>query len=146
MRCTATIIGVGAGLLLLTGCGAEQAPPGSVPGSLPAATTSEPVREAAGEPARVDGAALPEGYPVDVSVAGDGRTLTVVGQEGGCSSAGAEVAEQRADRVTITMIETKPVSKDLACTMDMRYPPITVRLDAPLDGRLVVLRYMERKT
>ncbi|EHR50505.1 hypothetical protein SacmaDRAFT_2252 [Saccharomonospora marina XMU15] len=114
---------------------------GRKPVQPPASDEGRPV-----PPERVDGSALPRGYPVEVSVTGDGRTLRIVGQEGGCSKASAELAEQRGDRVAVTMVETKPTSKDIACTMDMRYPPLTVTLDEPLGQRMVVLTYQARQT
>ncbi|MFD2396114.1 hypothetical protein ACFSVJ_03355 [Prauserella oleivorans] len=92
--------------------------------------------------AQLDTTGLPKGYPADVRA--EGSTLVITGQEGGCSKAGAEVGEQRGDRVTVTMTETKPADKNVMCTMDMRYPPITVRLDAPLGDRLLVLEYVQR--
>ncbi|EHK82707.1 hypothetical protein ACQPZU_14115 [Saccharomonospora azurea] len=88
---------------------------------------------------QIDSKALPEGYPVDVSVSDKGHTLTVVAQEGGCTKASAELAEETGERVTVTLIESKPADKNVMCTMDMRYPPLTVELDAPLGDREVVL-------
>lgn len=113
---------------------------GRKPAQPPASQDGEPV-----PPERVDASGLPRGYPVEVSVAGDGRTLRLVGQEGGCSEASAELGEQRGDRVAVTMVETKPTSKDIACTMDMRYPPLTVTLDEPLGDRMVLLTYEARE-
>lgn len=94
---------------------------------------------------QIDSSGLPKGYPVEVSTLDDGRTLRVVGKEGGCSKASAEVAGQRGDRVTVRMVETKPSDPTTICTMDIRYPPLTVELDEPLGKRLVVLTYVERR-
>ncbi len=90
-------------------------------------------------PGQIDAEGLPDGHPVDVSVAPGGRTLTIVGQEGGCGTASAELTGQEEDRVAILLVETKPADENTLCTMDMRYPPLTVELDAPLKDRLVVL-------
>ncbi|OQO94165.1 hypothetical protein B1813_05785 [Saccharomonospora piscinae] len=88
---------------------------------------------------QIDSAALPEGYPLDVAVSEQGRTLTIVAQEGGCTKASATVEEQTERKVAITLVESKPADKNVACTMDMRYPPLTVELEEPLSDRKVVL-------
>ncbi len=90
---------------------------------------------------RIDGSALPDGHPVEVGVADGGRTLRVVGMEGGCGKASAELTDAGQKRVTVTLVETKPADPDTMCTMDMRYPPLTVELDTPLDERAVVLEH-----
>ncbi|PXY28469.1 hypothetical protein [Prauserella muralis] len=168
MRWKETITAAGAVLLLATACGQQpgsgslpareagnsvEAPSGEltkVPGRKPAQPPSEqPPSEPGADgravpPERVDGSALPRGYPVDVSVSADGRALTIIGQEGGCSQASAEVGDQARQRVAVTMVETKLADKNVMCTMDMRYPPITVRLDQPLGDRTVVLDYVRR--
>ncbi|WP_228714036.1 hypothetical protein [Prauserella endophytica] len=156
MRWKETIIGAGAALVFATACGEQPAAPQAPAESPPASQelTKVPGRKPAEPPAQdqggsvpaaqIDSGALPRGYPVDVSRGKGGNTLTIVGQEGGCSQASAEVGEQRGDRVTVTMVETKPADKNTMCTMDMRYPPITVRLDDPLGDRLLVLKYAQR--
>ncbi|MFF5992440.1 hypothetical protein [Prauserella flavalba] len=155
MRWKETMIGAATVLVLATACGQQQATPQAPAESPPASQelTKVPGRKPAEPPAQdqggsvpaaqIDSGALPRGYPVEVS-AGEGGTLTITGQEGGCSQASAEVGEQRGDRVTVTMVETKPADKNTMCTMDMRYPPITVRLDEPLGDRLLVLKYTQR--
>ncbi|MEU3270780.1 hypothetical protein ABZ639_08025 [Saccharomonospora sp. NPDC006951] len=111
--------------------------------------TTEPAEPGAGAAAvpkaQLDGSGLPKGYPVDVTESADGRTLTVIGQEGGCSKASAEVAEQTAAHVAITMVETFPADKNMMCTMDMRYPPLTVELAEPLGDRHLALDYVKRE-
>ncbi|ASR35446.1 hypothetical protein BAY61_11040 [Prauserella marina] len=113
--------------------------------------TTEPAEPGAGAgaaavpKAQLDGSGLPKGYPVDVTESADGRTLTVIGQEGGCSKASAEVAEQTAEHVALTMVETFPADKNMMCTMDMRYPPLTVELAEPLGDRHLALDYVKRE-
>ncbi|MCP2168352.1 hypothetical protein LX83_005230 [Goodfellowiella coeruleoviolacea] len=87
---------------------------------------------------RVDATALPEGYPVQVWTEGDGTTVGVTGQEGGCGKVRAEVTGQSAAAVAIDLVETVPAGEQL-CTMDLRYPPLSVRIDQPLGERTVVL-------
>ncbi|MBK1788706.1 hypothetical protein [Prauserella cavernicola] len=152
MRWKETLIGAGAVLAFATACGgqAETASPAAEPSPASQELSKEPADPPADEQkgtpvpaAQINGDELPEGYPVEV--AADGRTLTITGQEGGCSKASAEVGEQRGDRVTVTMVQTKPADKNTMCTMDMRYPPVTVRLDQPLEDRMVQLEYAERE-
>jgi hypothetical protein len=131
----------GAGLLavLLAGCaGGGDAQPGGQP-SLPIEPPS-----ASGQPgpvpqAQIDATALPGGYPTEVSVTDAGRTVEVKAQEGGCGKASAEVTEQTAATVRITLVETQPAAPGTMCTMDIRYPVVTATLTAPLGTRTVVL-------
>ncbi|WP_199431769.1 hypothetical protein [Qaidamihabitans albus] len=113
--------------------------PGRKPAQPPAGGDGTPV------PAeRIDGSALPEGHPRQVSVHGDGRRLSVTAQEGGCGRASVEVAGQTGRHVALTLVETEPAGQR-ACTMDMRYPVLTVRLDQPLADREVVLSSEQRR-
>ncbi|WP_200797459.1 hypothetical protein [Streptoalloteichus hindustanus] len=146
---------VGAALVLVGACGQEQpkigfggAPPavGSSSASVTPAptedeTTPKPPNGArALPPDRVDASGLPEGYPRLVWFQdADGRTLGAYGQEGGCGRVEAKVTEQTAQRVRILFTETTPTGAQ-QCTMDLRYPPKTVTLDAPLGDRAVVLQ------
>jgi len=106
-------------------------PPGE-PGQIPPPAGSVPVPEA-----KVDASALPEGYPRVAWTEGDGRTLGAYGQAGGCIEASAEVREQTAQRVVLRITET--VTSTGPCTMEIRFPPLSVTLDSPLGDRTVVL-------
>jgi hypothetical protein len=87
--------------------------------------------------AKVDSSALPNGYPRVVWTEGDGTTIGVFGQAGGCTEATAEMAEQTTERVIVVITET--TTSTGPCTMEILYPPLTVKLDAPLGDRTVVL-------
>jgi hypothetical protein len=138
-----TRLGIALGILVLLGtaCGnpAEPTPPGGPQTPPPVATSpSTPV-----PPVQLDASALPAEFPKNAWLLGDGRAIAVEAQEGGCGKATAEVTEQAADLVVITLVETTPRDA-VACTMDIRYPIVTVSLDQPLDGRTVVLRAEQR--
>lgn len=90
---------------------------------------------------QVDSAALPEGYPRRVWIEGDGRTVGATGQEGGCTQVHSELHEQSPQRIRIALVEV--TTSPGPCTMDLRYRPLTVRLDGALAERTVVL---ERQT
>lgn len=143
-----------AALLTVTACGEQTATTGSGSGEAGGAPPASQELSRAPEEVpndgpvpigQIDASALPEGYPVDVAVSEEGRTLTIAAQEGGCTKASATVAEQSAERVEVTLVESKPADKNTMCTMDMRYPPLTVELDEPLGKRMVVLDH-ERTT
>jgi hypothetical protein len=91
--------------------------------------------------AQVDSAALPEGYPRLVWTGDDGRTVGAIGQEGGCTQVHSELREQSSERIRITFVEV--TTSPGPCTMDLRFRPLSVRLDAALAERTVVL---ERQT
>lgn len=88
-------------------------------------------------PTQVDPAALPQGYPQLVWTTDEGRTVGVYGQEGGCSTVRADLLEQTAQTVRIKLVETS--ESDGPCTMDLRYPDLSVPLAEPLGARTVVL-------
>ncbi|WP_309113735.1 hypothetical protein [Saccharothrix sp.] len=151
MRSLGTVIGAGA-LLLLTACASTQ--PSVAPGnSGPTLTTAPSTAPSAEEPEfdspvppgarevpkeKVDAAAVPEDRPRTVWTEGDGSTIGLVAQEAGCGKASVEVAEQGPQVVKVVMVETTPKESQI-CTMDIRYPPLTAKLDAPLGQRVVVL-------
>ncbi|GAA1310996.1 hypothetical protein GCM10009634_77460 [Saccharothrix xinjiangensis] len=87
---------------------------------------------------RVDGSAVPEDTPKTVWTEGDGSTLGVLAQEAGCGKASVEIAAQGPDTVEVVLVETTRADQQV-CTMDIRYPPLTAELDAPLGEREVVL-------
>ncbi|OLT43038.1 hypothetical protein BJF85_02730 [Saccharomonospora sp. CUA-673] len=151
MRWKATITGAALGALVLAGC--AQGPADQQPGSghAPSESASEALKkqpadhEAQDGPVdkdQLNGRGLPDGYPQDVTA--QGRSLSITAQEGGCGKASAEVTEQNADTVTVLLVETEPADQ-MMCTMDMRYPPVEVGLDAPLGERTLVLEHTTRK-
>ncbi len=153
MRNMGTVVGTGVLLLVISACGSAQnastgagggptlptatspsepspgTPPGIAPGEVPPGGT--PVT-------RIDANALTSDYPRTVWTQGDGKTVGVIGQEGGCGKASASVLEQSASAVKIELLETTPLTKQM-CTMDIRFPPLTVQLSEPLAERTVVL-------
>jgi len=156
MRRLRLALGVGAVLLACAACGQNEeigfggAPPATsdrLPSTVlpttgpPDADPMDPKPPAGGTPvdeARVDASALPDGYPKVVWTEGDGSVIGAYGQAGGCTEASAQVTEQNGQRVIMRITET--VTSTGPCTMELRYPPLTVKLDAPLGGRTVVLQ------
>jgi len=156
MRCVLTVVGAAAVLLLGASCAGprdEPVDPGAGPPVVttlpppPAPPSSDGSLPPGGQlvaPEKIDRSGLPRGYPVKVWTEGDGRTIGLVAQEGGCGKAGAEIAEQSAAAVTLLTFEAVPKEPKM-CTMDLRYPTLSVTLDEPLGDRTVVLRH-ERRT
>ncbi|GAA1347256.1 hypothetical protein [Saccharothrix algeriensis] len=154
MRSTGTAIGAGALLLVvLAGCASSQPSQDAGSGGGPTLTTapSEPPPSTGPEsespvppggtevpPAKLDATAVPEGMPRTVWTEGDGRKVGLIGQEGGCGKASVEIAGQGPQTVELVVVETVPADAQV-CTMDIRYPPLAVELDAPLGDRTVVL-------
>ena len=97
------------------------------------------------EEQQIDDTALPQGYPKLVWTEEDGKAVGVVAQEGGCGRASVEVPEQTDKQVVVVLVETVPATPQ-NCTMDLRYPKITVDLDQPLGERSVVLKSEQRKS
>jgi hypothetical protein len=153
---------VGAGVLLVLGsaCGSSQgtnAQPAPQTPATQAPATQAPAGTPDRQPARtppdgakqlpakqVDYSKLPKGFPRMVWVDGDGKTIGAVAQEGGCGRASAEVSDEGADKVILTLVETQP-AKPRPCTMDLRYPKVTTQLELPLGNRTVVVQHAERK-
>ncbi|MEV6645408.1 hypothetical protein [Amycolatopsis sp. NPDC051371] len=166
MRYLAKAAGTGAILLMATACagqnvpisqpaagGTSEVPTGSVSTSpsesvLPAPPSANPpgkprltVPEGSTPvpPAKVDTAALPANYPHEVWTANGGTILNIRAQEGGCGHALGEATEQAGDHVVVNLSETKAQTGRM-CTMDIRFPVISVALASPLDQRTVVLK------
>jgi len=114
---------------LPTATSSSDTPPGIAPGEIP--PDGKPVT-------KLDTNALSSEYPRTVWTQGDGKTVGVIAQEGGCGKASASVLEQSASVVKIELVETLPLDKQ-ACTMDIRFPPLTVQLTEPLGERTVAL-------
>ena len=166
MRYSAKVVGTGALLLMVTACAGQNIPAGqpaaptgsvSTPAS-PSPSPNESVLPAPPEPnppgkprltvpegstqvpaGQIDATALPAGFPREVWTANGGTVLNIRAQEGGCGHALGEAAEQAGDHVVVTLSETKAQTNQM-CTMDIRYPVISVSLAAPLDQRTVVLK------
>lgn len=144
-----TILGAVAGLLVLSACG--QAPAQEDAASGPSESASEQFKKRPAEheakngpvpKSQLNAGGLPDAFPREAK-ARDSK-LTITAQEGGCSEASAEVSDQAADTVTVLLVETEPADK-MMCTMDVRYPPVTVELDQPLGDRTLVLEHTKRK-
>ena len=149
MRHIGTVVGTGVLLLVISACGSAQNTGTGAGGGqeLPIATSSSevPPNIAPGEVppdgkpvTKLDANALAPDQPRTVWTQGDGKTVGVVAQEGGCGKASASVLEQNASTVKIELLETLPLTKQM-CTMDIRFPPLTVQLSEPLGERTVVL-------
>ncbi|MEU4802413.1 hypothetical protein [Actinosynnema sp. NPDC023587] len=153
MRSLGTAIGAGALLLTLVGCASTQPALDAGNGGGPTLTTAPSSPPSSEEPefespvppggkevpkAKLDATAVPEGSPRTAWTEGDGSTLGLIGQEGGCGKASVELTEQSAQAVKVVLVETTPKDAEV-CTMDIRHPPLTVKLDAPLGERTVVL-------
>ncbi|MEV6444473.1 hypothetical protein [Amycolatopsis sp. NPDC051716] len=168
MRYSAKVVGTGALLLMVTACAGQDMPtnrPGGSTGSVsvpapasPSPSPSGSVLPAPPEPnppgkprltvpegstqvpaGQLDATALPAGFPREVWTANGGTVLNIRAQEGGCGHALGEAAEQAGDHVVVNLSETKAQTNQM-CTMDIRYPVISVALAAPLDQRTVVLK------
>jgi hypothetical protein len=128
-------------LLAVTAC-AGQKPEvgfGGQPPALPTPVQAKPVQERTPvpEPA-IDFMSLPKSYPHKVWTQDGGSVVVATGKEGGCSKVHAEVAEQTDQQVKLALVDETPDPAG-ACTMDLRYPAVAVKLDKPLDQRKVVL-------
>lgn len=152
MRRVGTVLGGAALLAALAGCADQRegvgfggapdtAPPSSTaPPSIPG-NPSPPPGGTAISAVQVDATALPDGHPRLVWTSGNGHVVGVYGKEGGCGQVRADLLEQTATQVRIELVETIPTAGP--CTMDLRFPPLSVQLDEPLGQRTVVL---ERRT
>ncbi|WP_410588884.1 hypothetical protein [Amycolatopsis sp. lyj-23] len=110
----------------------EPNPPGKPRLTVPEGSAPVPARQ-------IDATALPATFPREVWTANGGTVLNIRAQEGGCGHALGEAAEQAGDHVVVNLSETKAQTNQM-CTMDIRYPVISVALAAPLDQRTVVLK------
>ena len=92
---------------------------------------------------KVDTTSLSDTYRDEAYVFGDGRDVEVFGVGGGCKEARAEVSGQSADLVQITLVTITKQPSGTVCTQEVRQVPLTVRLDAPLGNRRLVLESRE---
>lgn len=119
----------------------QDTPTGNPPGK-PRLTVPEGSTPVAAN--KIDVSGLPESYPREVWTANGGTILNIRAQEGGCGHALGEAAEQTAQRVVVNLSETKAQTGQM-CTMDIRFPVISVALAAPLGERTVVLKTIPPK-
>ncbi len=155
MRRVGAVLGGAVLLTALVGCADRQdglgfggvpdpAPPPDSSEAAPQPIPGNPTPPADGialPAVQVDAAGLPDGHPRLVWTREDGRTVGVYGQEGGCSRVRADLLEQTDSVIRIGLVETIPTTGP--CTMDLRFPPLSVQLDEPLEQRTVLL---ERRT
>lgn len=94
-------------------------------------------------PDKVDTTSLSDTYRDEAYVFGDGRDVEVFGVGGGCKEARAEVSAQSAALVQITLVTITKQPPGTVCTQEIRQVPLTVRLDAPLGTRRLVLESRE---
>lgn len=92
---------------------------------------------------KVDTTSLSDTYRDEAYVFGDGRDVEVFGVGGGCKEARAEITGQSADVVQITLVTITKQPPGTMCTQEVRQVPLTVRLDAPLGARRLVLEARE---
>jgi hypothetical protein len=119
--------------------GGNQVSPSPIPPSMAPLNPAPPPGTQAVPAQQVDASALPEGYPSVAWTEGDGTTVGAYGvASGGCVEVRGELAEQNAQRVVLRMVEH--TTSTGACTMEIRYPPVTVKLAEPLGDRTVVLQ------
>jgi hypothetical protein len=148
------LAGIGIVLITATACGQRPesaAPAAGAPSSSPSvpAAPSVPSRPGSSQtapagstlvpPAQLDVSQLPGDYPREVFVTADGKSLYLRAEEGGCGRATADVRQETAHQVVINLTETESNPKGQMCTMDIRYPLISVPLTDPLGARKVVL-------
>ena len=156
MRHLTKLVGTGLILITVTACGGQEtmaihpasggdsaAPSGTVATAPPTAPAKPQLQLPPGSTPvaaeKVDATALPKDFPHQVYTANGGTIITLRAEEGGCQHALGQAIEQTAQRVVLDLSETKAQTGQM-CTMDLRYPYISVALAAPLGDRTVVLK------
>ncbi|SFK02684.1 hypothetical protein SAMN05421835_112120 [Amycolatopsis sacchari] len=149
------LAGIGIVLITATACGERPAsvPPAAGP-TPPPSTSASPWPEVPTRPggsqqppqgsvpvpaSQLDVSKLSEDYPRQVSVSADGKVLYIRAEEGGCGRATGEVQQETAEQVVVNLRETQSNMQGRMCTMDIRYPLVSVPLSEPLGQRKVVL-------
>lgn len=118
----------------------SSAPPRSLPPeSAPWGVQTPPADSKLVPAAQVDSSSLPPDNPHEVYVSADGKTLFFRAEEGGCGRASADVQQETADQIVVNVRETKVNTQGRMCTMDMRYPLVSVPLSEPLGDRKILL-------
>lgn len=147
------LAGIGIVLVTATACGqradnvapgAAPTPPASLspapgPPARPGSSQQPPAGSKVVPAAQVDSSKLPGDYPREVYVTADDKTLYFRAEEGGCGRATADVQEVTAQQIVINLGETQSTPKGQMCTMDIRYPLVSVPLSEPLGQRKVIL-------
>ncbi|WP_328607948.1 hypothetical protein OG943_02100 [Amycolatopsis sp. NBC_00345] len=156
MRHLTKLVGTGLILMTVTACGGQEtmaiqpasggdsaAPSGSIATAPPSPSGKPQLQLPPGSTpvaaGKVDAAALPKGFPRQVYTANGGTIINLRAEEGGCQHALGQAIEQTAQHVVLDLSETKAQTGQM-CTMDLRYPYISVALAAPLGDRTVVLK------
>ncbi|MGH3520550.1 MAG: hypothetical protein ACRDQ7_24905 [Haloechinothrix sp.] len=131
--------------MAVAGCAGNASEEPSSPGGAgkPISAPADPVPDGPVPQEQIDGSALPQGYPREAATRGNGRTVVITAQEAGCGKASAKLVEQTRTGVVVLLVHTVP-SGDVMCTMDIRYPQVTIDLDEPLADRRLVLEPEER--
>lgn len=88
---------------------------------------------------QIDAGMLPADYPRIAYVSRGGTVLSVKALEGGCSHASATTSLQDTKQVVVNLAESTTDPHQI-CTMDLRYPMVSVPLGAPLGDRTVILK------
>lgn len=120
-------------------CGQQQPGTGAAPPVAPGPAVPKPEQERQAVP----GAQLAQGSP-QVWTQDGGAVVVIKGKESGCSRVRGEPVSQEQGQVKLALIEEKPDPAKV-CTMDIRYPPVAVRLDKPLEQRSVVVEKQQVK-
>jgi cytoskeletal protein RodZ len=89
---------------------------------------------------QLNASALPSGFPRTVWVDKNGSELGFYGEEGGCFTSNATVAQQTDTQIVVRLVQQQPGTGNHACPMFVRYKPMTVQLTRPLASRTVVLQ------
>lgn len=150
MRWKGLLVGSGLVLVAVMACGGPSSGSSGFVAGDPSSGGNPPSSVPSGDgtpvPAsQVDFSALPDGFPHEVWVSGDGRVLNVRAEEGGCGRAIAQVPEQTARRVVVDLVETRSQPRGQMCAMITRYPVVTATLAEPLGQRQVVLSAQEQR-
>ncbi|WP_249124675.1 hypothetical protein [Saccharopolyspora erythraea] len=143
MRRIHTAVGAGVLFFAISACAQQPADDvgfgGNPPAPPPAPVAPKPVDQRTPVPQQQLSPGAPKTWTQD-----DGSVVVATGSEGGCSKVHAELLEQNAQQVKIRLVDETPEPAGI-CTMDLRYPPLAVKLDAPLDQRQVVIEEVDVK-
>ncbi|HEX4701211.1 MAG TPA: hypothetical protein VH352_03705 [Pseudonocardiaceae bacterium] len=88
---------------------------------------------------QVNSSALPATFPRTAWLEHDGTVLGFYGEDGGCFTSSATVAQQTDTRIVVRLVQQEPGTGPHACPMYLRYKPMSVTLAKPLGTRTVVL-------
>lgn len=145
MRRLHTAVGAGVLLLAMTACAGQQDDVGFGGEPPKQEQPSGPVKpKPKSERTPVPPDQLPPDAKGKVWTQDGGRVIVATGREGGCSKVHAEAAEQDQNRVRIVLVNETPEPSG-ACTMDIRYPDVAVRIDEPLNQRDVQIEQRDVK-